>query len=269
MNVENVLNIQKSKKIKQMKQEMNYSKYIDRYLEDVMSIEERIWFEKELEGNLKLQNEVKLQRKVNLAIVDKQVFALEDQLNLIHEKVYSPWTVKFSKSSTKKVMVIASGVAVFIALFAVLLISQKNKTSSADLYAQYFQPAEIGMSFRTSGNASSNDLRSAMMLYESRRFDEAIDMFEEILKNDNSRVGLNLYSGISYMEISQYDEANIRFMKIIDHKSNAFIESAEWYLGLCYLLKEDEEKAIKIFTNIYGSKGYYSKDAKKILNKLR
>jgi TolA-binding protein len=71
------------------------------------------------------------------------------------------------------------------------------------------------------------------------------------------------------MEVKQYDEANIRFKKIIDHKTNAFIESAEWYLGLCYLLKEDEEMAIEIFTEISNNKGFYSKESKKILRKLK
>jgi tetratricopeptide (TPR) repeat protein len=166
-------------------------------------------------------------------------------------------------------MVIVSGAAVSLALVAVLLISQRNSTSTTDLYAQYFEPAEIGMNFRTSGDAVSNDLKTAMMLYESKRFDEAIQMFEKILKNDNSRIGLNLYSGISHMEVKEYDEANIRFKKIIDHKTNAFIESAEWYLGLCYLLKEDDQMAIEIFSEISKNKGYYSKDARKILKKLK
>jgi len=252
-----------------MKQEMNYSEYVDRYLDNVMSKEERIWFEKELEGNLKLQNEVKLQKNLQAAITDSETMALKKQLNLIHDQVYKPWTVKVSKFSMKKATVIVSGIAVAFALVALFLISQKNKPSSADLYAQYFKPAEIGMSFRTSGNAVSNELRTAMMLYESKRFDEAIVMFEQILEKDNSRVGLNLYSGISHLEVNQYDEANIRFKRIIDHKSNAFIESAEWYLGLCYLLKEDEENAVEVFKKIVDKKGYYAKDAKKILNKLK
>ncbi|MBN2522189.1 MAG: tetratricopeptide repeat protein [Bacteroidales bacterium] len=252
-----------------MKQEMNYSEYVDRYLDNVMSKEERVWFEKELEGNLKLQNEVKLQKNLQTAITDSETMALKEQLNLIHDQVYKPWTVKVSKYSMKKATVIVSGLAVAFALVAMLLISQKNKPSSADLYAQYFKPAEIGMSFRTSGNAVSNELRTAMMLYESKRFDEAIVLFEQILEKDNSRIGLNLYSGISHLEVNQYDEANLRFKRIIDHKSNAFIESAEWYLGLCYLLKEDEETAVEVFQKIVDKKGYYARDAKKILNKLK
>lgn len=252
-----------------MKQEMNYSKYVDRYLENVMGSEERIWFEKELEGNQKLQDEVNLQKKLHAAIADKEAFALEEQLNLIHDQVYKPWTVKVSKSSMKKAMVIVSGIAVTFALITMLLITQKNSSSATDLYAQYFVPAEIGMSFRTSGSAVNSDLKTAMMLYESKRFDEAIKMFEDILEDDNSRIGLNLYSGISHMEVNQFDEANIRFKKIIDHNASAFIESAEWYLGLCYLLKEDEEKAIEIFTDISNKNGYYSKESKKILKKIK
>ena len=251
-----------------MKQEMNYSEYVDRYLDNVMSKEERIWFEKELEGNLKLQNEVRLQKNLHAAIADQETLALEEQLNAIHDQVYKPWAVRISKSSIKRAMTIVSGAAVVLALVSVILVSQKNKPSSADLYAEYFKPAEVGMSFRTAENAVSNELRTAMMLYESKRFDEAILLFEQILNDDDSRIGLNLYSGISHLEVNRYDEADLRFKKIIDHKANAFIESAEWYLGLCYLLKEEEEEAIEVFREIADKKGYYAKDAKKILNKL-
>ncbi|MGD2034786.1 MAG: tetratricopeptide repeat protein [Bacteroidales bacterium] len=252
-----------------MKQEMNYSEYVDRYLENVMSKEERIWFEKELEGNHKLQDEVDLQRKLHAAIADKETMALEEQLNLIYDQVYKPWTVKVSKSSMRKAFAIVSGVAVSLAVVAILLISHKQGYSSAEIYAQYYKPADVGMSFRASGDAVNNELRTAMMLYESKRFDEAIKLFEQILQKDNSRIGLNLYSGISHMEINQYDEANIRFKRIIDHKANAFIESAEWYLGLCYLLNDEKDKAIDTFAGIAESDGYYAKDARKILNKLK
>ncbi len=253
-----------------MKQEMNYSRYVDRYLDNVMSSEEHVWFEKELEGNLELQNEVKLQKSLHAAISDRETFALKEQLELIHEQLYNPWTTKIRISKpVKKAMSIVAGIAVLMLAFALLFVRQIDNTSSSELYAQYFKPAEVGMSFRTSGNEVSNDLRTAMMLYESKRFEEAIGLFEKILEEDESRIGLNLYSGISHMEVKQYNEANIRFRKIIDHKSNAFIESAEWYLGLCYLLTEDDTKAKEVFANIADHKSYYSKDAKKILNKLK
>ena len=70
------------------------------------------------------------------------------------------------------------------------------------------------------------------------------------------------------MEIKQYDEANKNFKRIIDHKANAFIESAEWYLGLCYLMTNDNLKAREVFEDIASSDGYYKKEARRILKKI-
>ena len=125
------------------------------------------------------------------------------------------------------------------------------------------------MSFRTAENVVDNDLRSAMILYEQKEYTKAIELFENILKADESRIGLNLYTGISHMEIKEYAEANKNFKKIIDHKANAFIESAEWYLGLCYLMTDDTVKAEEIFVDIAGKNGYYRKEAKRILKMLK
>ena len=71
------------------------------------------------------------------------------------------------------------------------------------------------------------------------------------------------------MEINEYGEANKKFNKIIDHKANAFIESAQWYLGLCYLRTEKSEKAKDIFSSIANSRSYYNKDARRILKKMK
>ena len=70
------------------------------------------------------------------------------------------------------------------------------------------------------------------------------------------------------MEIEEYTKANESFNKIIDHKANAFIESAEWYLGLCYLKTNENQKAFEVFGEIVERDGYFKKDARKIIKKL-
>ena len=76
-----------------------------------------------------------------------------------------------------------------------------------------------------------------------------------------------VYEGISYMELEQFDRANGQFALIIQDQTNAFVESAEWYLGLCYL-KTDRSKALRTFEQIEKRKGYYSDDARRILRKI-
>jgi len=250
---------------------MNYFRQIDRYLDGVMGPDEKERFENEIKKNDALRAEIELQKKIARAIGDKEILSLESQLDKIyHENYRSVSRLIRVTPRTKKIVAYISGVAAAILIISIIsAILLKKSTSAAELYAEYYQPAAFNMSFRTAENVVDNDLRSAMILYEKKEYDKAIELFENILEGDESRIGLNLYSGISHMEINEYAEANVNFKKIIDHKANAFFESAEWYLGLCYLMTDEKEKAEEIFVEIAGKDGYYKKEAKRILKMLK
>jgi tetratricopeptide (TPR) repeat protein len=254
-----------------MKQEINYSRYVDRYLDGVMKTDERIWFEKELNASIELQEEVNIQKKIFAVISDTQTLDLHNQLENIYKKEYYPWikSVSIFDRSKKSFYMLAGIAATVVILMVIWISSAKNNIPTSELYAEYYQPAEINMSFRTAEDIVDGDLRSAMLYYENRNYGKAIALFEKILKSDKSRIGLNLYSGISYMEINEYAEANKSFRRIIDHKANAFIESAEWYLGLCYIKTGEVNKARQIFQVMASSDGYYKKEARKVLKKLK
>jgi len=253
-----------------MKQEINYSRYVDRYIDGVMSVNEKIWFEKELKDNNKLQSEIDMQQKIEKVLSDQDTLNLQTQLDEIYLKTYRPWrkTITFPKVKRKSIYIISSLAASVVMISFILFAGIKKSSSTASLYAEYYQPAEINMSFRTAEDIVDSDLRSAMSYYENKEYSKAIVLFEKILETDNSRIGLNLYSGISRMEIQQYAEANNNFKRIIDHKANAFLESAEWYLGLCYLMTSENDKAREVFNKIASTNGYYRKDARRILKKI-
>jgi tetratricopeptide (TPR) repeat protein len=254
-----------------MKQEIDYSRYIDRYLGGVMNNDERDWFLKEAEGNSKLQEELQLHQKLNAMISDQETISLQAQLDSIHNNLFMPVRKRnIEIKVNKRKIYYVLGIAASLVISGTIISKYYSKDAdNLKVYAEYFKPADIGMSFRSSGNDAVNiDLRLAMVLYEDKKYQDAICIFEDILNKDSSRIGLNLYSGISYMEIKEYAKANKKFNKIIDHKANAFIESAQWYLGLCYLLTEESVKAKNVFEGIAKSDSYYKKDAKKILKKM-
>ncbi|MBN1951497.1 MAG: hypothetical protein JW801_09850 [Bacteroidales bacterium] len=257
-----------------MKQEMDYSGYVDRYLDGIMSPEEEKWFKKELEGNSFLEQELEFQSKLNQSISQRELIELEDQLNTIYKNTYNPVS-RFAKIKRKTVAISAAAVVASLMIYfaASYWINRPEDlalqfSSPLDLYASYYQPAEMSMSFRAAGDVVDSELREAMKLYDRKEYSEAILLFEKILSDDASRIGLNLYSGISHMELEEYTEANTSFRKIIDDRSNAFIESAEWYLGLCYLKTEDVELSKQVFENIASGSSYYKADAERILNLL-
>ncbi|KPK82770.1 MAG: hypothetical protein AMS27_13995, partial [Bacteroides sp. SM23_62_1] len=101
------------------------------------------------------------------------------------------------------------------------------------------------------------------------QYREAIVLFEKLLETDPGNMATTLYSGISYMEVDEYNKADRSFSKIIAHNDNLFIEQAEWYLGFCYLMTNESDKARKHFEKIANSNSSYRDKASGIVKKIK
>ncbi len=254
-----------------MKSEINYSEFIQRYLEGIMSSEEKLWFEKELELNPELQEELVLYQNIDCAISDKEVFDMEDQLDQIYAELNSVKPEKApSKSHVKSGALKIAGIAVGLSMVIGLTIFEiaPRQLSNAAIYNEYYQPYESNMNFRSGDESVNVELRTAMEKYEQKNYVKAIAMFENILQKDASRVGLNLYTGISHMQINEYKQAGKSFKKVINHQQNLYIDQAEWYLGFCYLKTGNREKAKEQFSKIANSQSFYKDKAKHIVSRM-
>ena len=254
-----------------MKSEINYSEFIQRYLEGIMSPEEKHWFEKELDSNPELQDELVLYQHIDSAISDKEVFDMEDQLDQIYAELNSEKPKETpSKNRVKPGALKIAGIAVALTMIISLAIYEiaPRQLSNAAIYNKYYQPYESNMNFRSGDETVNVELRTAMEKYEQKDYAKAIVMFENILQKDASRVGLNLYTGISHMEINEYRQAGKSFKKVIEHQQNLYIDQAEWYLGFCYLKTGKREKAKEQFTKIANSQSFYKDKAKQIVSRM-
>ena len=255
-----------------MKHDEIYSLIVDRYIGGELPDEEQIAFEKQLRHDLELQQELQFQHKLHAMIADTEVIQLKQQLDTIYAEQYTPWlrTISAKASKNRKLILRVTALAASLAIiFGSITTLVNSEQTGQQLFDDYYTSAEISMSFRSAADQIDVDLRNAMQLYENNQYSEAIVLFEKVLQEDNSRIGLNLYAGISNLEIEQYDKANKNFQSIIDKKPNAFVESAEWYLALAYLRTDEMDKAREVLTGIVNRDGYFRKDAKKILRKLK
>ncbi len=250
-----------------MKNQLNYSEFIERYLDEEMGEQELIWFKKELEANTWLQNEVDMRRKVNKAISDKKLMQYRAQL----EKVSAAYENTEKRMPVEKFrpVIYSSALASIVVLTLIWLFSISRQYSTEQLFNKYYQSYDATMSFRSAKESLDPDLGIAMQKYEKGDFRGSLVLFKKILTLDPSRIGLEFYSGISYLELKEYDRAGQSFQKVIDQKFNMYIEQAEWYLGLCYVATDDNKNARKQFEEIVNYDGFYGKQAKKLLRKLK
>ena len=250
-----------------MNNEIDYSYYIERYLDGEMLADEQHWFTSELKGNPSLKQELELRERLNEAIRETEILDFRKQLDLVMQKSGVEddrgYAQKFS--IPRMAFYLSAGL---IILIGIMVVSPYRNLDNKKLYKMYFKPAEAGYTFRSEGKLGDIDLQTAMQLYESGNYSQALVLFEKILTADSTRIGLNLYSGISQMEIEKYQEANNSFHKIIDNNYILYLEQAEWYLAFCYLMTDNLKKAREQFAFIENRKGYYKNQAKKILRRI-
>ena len=251
-----------------MKNELDYSVYIERYLDGEMSPEEKLWFTRELKGNPALKRELCLRERLNESIRETEIMDFRKQLESVFEESRVEIESKHHHlRARRRIAAVSSSLIIALAGTLTLWLSYRN-LDNQKIYEQYYSPAEAGVTFRSEGKADNSELQTAMQYYESGNYEQALFHFEKILRNDPTRLGLNLYSGISQMEVNRYRDANTSFHKIIDNNYILYIEQAEWYLAFCYLMTDDLEKARDQFMLIENRKGYYQHQARRILRKI-
>lgn len=252
-----------------MEHTINYPEFIERYLDGEMSPEEKTWFEKEMEDNPELGDEIQLRKEVNEAIMEEDVIQLRMQLDGIHRKRQAEKirTVKPART-TRRVLLATSSVAV---LTVFILLGGRywwGNVAPEKIFNRYYEPYEMPV-YREAGTATDLLFLKAMETYQNREFDRAIELFEEVLAQDVTKMDANLMSGISKIETERYGEATTNFRRIIDHRDNLFLDQAEWYLALSYLMTGETGKATALFEQIAGEEGTYRKEAREILRKIR
>lgn len=241
---------------------------ISRYLEGDMDPIEAAGFEETLEENPELKAEVDLYREVEEAISDTEVLDLRTQLDEIHEEL-TPQLEKMKKRSSKRVLryAVAASIAVFISLGTYSLFFKKVNNNR--IVTEFYKPYDVTLVNRSANTSITPLMREALYRYQSEEYEEAVVLFREILDINPEMTASYLYSGISYMELEEYKNAEKSLIAVLDHNDNLYMEQADWYLGLVYLMNDEKDKAKIQFQKIKGEEGFYEDEAAKILKKLR
>jgi len=252
-----------------MKEKINYPEFIDRYLDNDLSGPELNWFEKELDSNSELHAELKLQKELNEALGQDDILDLREKLNVIHEMVDpEPNRKKIKKTFSENWVGIAAASAVILVAIGFLLSNSINPARTAEeLFDQHYEPYIVPTNYRSATDIN-NVFHMALVEYGNQDYQKALQLFEKVLFEDESRMDVTLLTGISNLEIENYNKANNSFTKVIDQNDNLFIEQAEWYLALCYLKTGEQEKAHLQFGKIITDNSLYKEEAEDILNKL-
>nr|WP_294861798.1 tetratricopeptide repeat protein [uncultured Fluviicola sp.] len=97
------------------------------------------------------------------------------------------------------------------------------------------------------------------------KWKQALSRFNEIIKNYPDDVNARFYAGWCYYNLGQYNDACVSFSACLQLEFSNFNDEAEWYLAESRLANGDKSSAKELFVKIRNQKGFYSKQAEKVL----
>lgn len=245
---------------------IDFSYFIERYVAGDMNDAEKKWFEKELDGNEKLRNEVALSKRTDEVLKNRDIAALRSKLSEI-EKLREI-NIPVSKTRKPAYLKYAAVFAGLVLIGSVVIFSGRT-LSSDEIIDRYYKTYEPPTTQRSVLTTSNNDFTMALEFYNTHNYEKAAILFNKVLKSDPKDMQSTLLYGVANFEDKKYPDAKQSFVNVINDNNNLFIESAKWYLALCYVKTDDKKKAVQQLEMIKSEGGIYKNDAKKIIRRLK
>ena len=287
------------------------SDFIERYNADEMSDSQKVWFEKELEGNQKLQNEVNLRKRTDEILENQNIISLRNKLSVIEKRRVADIQYQRSKEDIQyngseadiqyqskesdiqyqnketdiqyqsrdagiqyrktKMPAYMKYVAVMagVLLIGSFTLFPKKNLSSDEIINHYYKVYEPPTAQRSGQPETNSDFTKALALYNIHDYREAAVLFSKVVEHNPRDMQSELLNGVANFGDKKYVEAKQSYVKVINDNNNLFIETAKWYLALCYVQTKEREKAIQQLETIKKEDGIYSNDAKKIIRRYK
>jgi tetratricopeptide (TPR) repeat protein len=242
-----------------------YTEWIDSYLEGELDAAGMESFETEMKVNRQLALEYQLEMDLVEVLHDEDILDFKAKCIEAHKEV------NLMKRGTARVVHIArkywyaaASVIIILLIAGGLYVLNPGGYSNERLFKMYYKSSEIGIT--RSGNVN---MVEALIYFSRKDYQTAAQLFDKILSAEPGNMAVTYYSGITNIEIRNYAHAIDMFKAIIKDGNNLYVENAQWYLGLAYLIDEKNDDAIEQFRIIADNPGhYYNSQAVSILDKL-
>lgn len=258
---------------------------IDAYLDGNMSEDGVIAFEKKMEKDPELKEDVLLQeslrqsfneddwstisndtdneklQSIKSVLRNEDTIAISSTIKSVGASYINTNEPRKTKNNTRFYIQLAIA-AVVIMLFALPFLIRTGATNYYDQYANWEQLPSL----RTKGDAQTKIIEGES-LYLSQQYEEAIQYFENTIDvNDSYYSYALIYLGASYFHMDNTQKAHQTYDLLID--SNTLQSSyGYWYKLLLYLKNDDTQKIKEMLDLILSNPDHYNYDKAKELEK--
>ena len=246
----------------------NYEQ-IDQYLMGQLQGENLRSFERQMESDPDLAQEVADRRKSLDILEDLGDLQLKKRIKVIHNKVVGSSEREATPEKVTKVRPLYRWIAVaatFLLLISAFLWWSNRALDNQQLFAQHYEPYNISFTNRSAD--VDTRLADASRLYKNGNFQQVIGLLESYLQ-DTTNTKATLALGIAAIELNHYDKAIQYFDQLIEAKDPLYEEQAIWYKALTYL-KQDDAANCKTQLNLLTQErfSFRKADAQQLLNQL-
>jgi tetratricopeptide (TPR) repeat protein len=245
---------------------IDFSYFIERYNAGEMNEAEKTWFIKELDNNEKLRNEVDLRNKTDMVLKKHDNIQLRNRLTEI-ERIRA--AEKPVKNPVKRISLRYAAVIAGLMLVGGITLYNGRSMTTNEILDRFYKSYEVTSPSRSQQAILNSDYSTAIEYYNIHDYRNAALYFSKVMDSDPRYMESTMLNGVSNFEVRNYPDAKISFIKVIDNNNNLFLEDAQWYLALCYLRTNEQEKAVDQLNAINKSESIYKRDAKKIMKKMR
>ncbi|TDW49965.1 TolA-binding protein [Flavobacterium sp. 270] len=223
---------------------MNEERYIlfDQYLQSEMTVDERIAFEKQLSEDAAMASELETFKEVHFQLENR--FGHEEEREAFVENLTRISDNHFNKNKSKVVLLKPwyYAVAASIAVLAGLFFFDYNQNPN---FGDYNHPEKA---YFTERGEVSVTLKQAEKAFNKKKYEEAIPLFEAILKQVKTPE-IQYFYGVSLLEEDQYKKAETIFIEL-KAGTSAYKEKAVWNLALSKLKQKDYKGCKEILQTI-------------------
>lgn len=194
----------------------------------------------------------------------KDALDVSKKIRAIQQNAHQATTTRSKKSYF---YYISSAVAI-AAVSTLFYFSFMQSFTANDAFEEYHDWTTLP-SFQTKSD-TNNNLAKASTLFQEEKYQEALSIFTKYSEeSDTYNPQIQLYVGISQLELGNYQDAIQTFDKLL--ASNTIDNhKAYWYTSLTYLKQNDAEKAKKVLRTLLENPSNYNYEkARKLLEKLK
>lgn len=225
-----------------MKDNTEHIEKIERYIEDSMSFDERVAFEKELLLNEGLKDELEAYKLIIEGVrQDSQEEELKEFLKGVDKRIELPLKKEYKMPINWQVIVAAS-IAIAIGMFWFASSNKQNRIAD-----QFYFP-DSGFPVYMSQEADMNVLMNA---FKTGDYQSAAAIVSELKENDPQNDTILYYSGVIAYELEDYDAAIRHFKNVMT--PSEFREKADFRFILACLKNESyntvEEELSRLLNN--------------------